>query len=89
MAEPASTLLEMLGSRASTESKGGYCLVGSMGLTLDERWIQSGSDGNLSKRTPASCALSKPSLEGLGEDLTEGRSEGERETDDMKARSCS
>ena len=79
----------MLGSRASAESKGGYCLVGSMGPTIEERRIQSGSDGNLSKRTPTSCALPKPSLVGLGDDLTEGRSEGERETDDMNARSCS
>ncbi len=79
----------MLGSRATTDSKGGNCLVASMGLTMDERRIQSVADVNLSKWALVSCALSGPSLEGLGEDLTEGRSEGEREIDDMKARSCS
>jgi hypothetical protein len=37
-----------------------------MGPMIEEQRIQSGSDVDLSKRTLASCALSEPSLVGLG-----------------------
>jgi len=54
VAEAASRLLDILGSRATAESKEGYGLVGSIGLMIDERRIQSVSDGDLSNRAPAS-----------------------------------